>query len=186
MDWMNSSPSFIGLHALLVNDSTSRWIKCKQGLSQGDPISPFLFILVVNVLAWLLKRADALGLIERIGSLKEYRGILSLHFANDILLLCTEKEESMLVAKAILLAFEAASRLKINFHKSSIYCLNMNDGEASKFASWLNCKKGDFLFIYLGLLLHFRKFLKQCWVTFEWKSECETCNLEKEATFMGR
>ena len=55
--WMRgclSSTSF----AILVNGSAKGWIKASRGLRQGDPFSPVLFTLVVDVLSRMIFRAE--------------------------------------------------------------------------------------------------------------------------------
>ena len=44
--------------AILVNGSTKGWVKEYKGLRQGDPHSPFLFTLVVDVLSRLIFKAE--------------------------------------------------------------------------------------------------------------------------------
>ena len=49
--------------AILVNGNAKRWVKAYKGLRQGDPLSLFLFILVVDVLSMIV-RAEERGLFE--------------------------------------------------------------------------------------------------------------------------
>jgi hypothetical protein len=42
--------------AVLVNGVPSPWIDCKRGLRQGDALSPYLFLLVADVLQMLIKK----------------------------------------------------------------------------------------------------------------------------------
>ncbi|CAD6264443.1 unnamed protein product [Miscanthus lutarioriparius] len=42
--------------AVLVNGCPGPWISCKQGLRQGDPLSPYLFLLVADTLQALIKK----------------------------------------------------------------------------------------------------------------------------------
>lgn len=102
---------------------------------QGDPSSPLLFILVVDILLGLLRRVGGLGIIEGIWAQREFGDILNLWFAHDTLLFYASKMEIVLAAKAILLAFKGASGLKINFHKSSMIYLNVGDEKVVCFAS---------------------------------------------------
>ncbi|XP_052489916.1 secreted RxLR effector protein 78-like [Gossypium raimondii] len=48
---------------VLVNGSVTNKFRVGKGLRQGDPVSPFLFILVMKVLHLMLDRAEELGLI---------------------------------------------------------------------------------------------------------------------------
>ena len=42
--------------AVLVNGCPGPWITCRRGLRQGDPMSPYLFLLVADVLQALIKK----------------------------------------------------------------------------------------------------------------------------------
>ncbi|RVW27818.1 hypothetical protein CK203_107068 [Vitis vinifera] len=55
-----SSSSF----AILVNGNAKSWVKASRGLRQGDPLFPFLFTLVVDVLSRLMIRAEETGITE--------------------------------------------------------------------------------------------------------------------------
>ncbi|RVW26237.1 putative mitochondrial protein [Vitis vinifera] len=58
-------------YAILVNGNAKGWVKASRGLRQGDPLSPFLFTLVADVLSRMLLRPE-----ER-NSLKSFRNHLS-------------------------------------------------------------------------------------------------------------
>ncbi|KAK5844416.1 hypothetical protein PVK06_000554 [Gossypium arboreum] len=61
--------------AVLVNGSASNEFYLGRGLRQGDPLSPFLFILITKVLHLLLEKAGALGLIKELVLLKMGFGV---------------------------------------------------------------------------------------------------------------
>ena len=48
----------------MVNRSLTKLFRMNRGLRQGDPLSPFLFVLVVEVLNRLIFRANEKNLIE--------------------------------------------------------------------------------------------------------------------------
>ena len=57
--WMQSMQS--SRTDVLVNGCPGPWMDCRRGLRQGDPMSPYLFILVADVLQVLIRHS---GLIR--------------------------------------------------------------------------------------------------------------------------
>jgi len=53
--------------------------------------------------------------------------------------------------KAILTLFEAMSGLKVNYHKSMLVGINVDESWVNQAASVLSCKIGRITFLYLGL-----------------------------------
>ncbi|GLT97295.1 hypothetical protein SLE2022_148680 [Rubroshorea leprosula] len=106
------------LVSVLVNGSPTRQFTVSRGLRQGDPLSPFLFLIVVEGLNGLISTASQKGLLEgvQVGS----RGfkVTHLQYADDTILFGTASEENVWAMKGILRSFELVSDLKINFNKS--------------------------------------------------------------------
>jgi hypothetical protein len=65
--------------------------------------------------------------------------------------------------KDILLCFESMSRLRINFHKSEVMVLGMDQEDGPRIAHMLNCKLGSFPFSYLGLPISDRALTATDW-----------------------
>lgn len=107
---------------VLANSLNGKEIVCKRGLQQGDLLSPSMFVLVVDRLNKMLKRAKEVGWIQGLlGSISS--SFTNFQYADDMLIFDKCHFRQACVIKCILVCFETWSRLKINFHKSSLICL---------------------------------------------------------------
>ena len=61
---------------VLVNGEPGREIRHQRGLRQGDPLSPMLFILVMDVLNSLFAKAGELELLTPLVRRNPYKGSL--------------------------------------------------------------------------------------------------------------
>jgi retron-type reverse transcriptase len=104
-----------------VNDQVGKNFQTKKGVRQGDPLSPILFNIVVDMLAILIKRAKSKGQIEGVISHLVDDGLSILQYANDTILFMEHSLEKARNMKLLLRAFEELSGLKINFHKSEVF-----------------------------------------------------------------
>jgi hypothetical protein len=66
--------------------------------------------------------------------------------------------------KLLLFTFDQVSSLKINFHKSELFCFTTVQDNLDLYTKLFGCKAGNFPINYLGIPIHFRR-LRNCdWV----------------------
>jgi hypothetical protein len=137
--------------SILVNGSPTEEINIQCGLKQGDPLAPFLFLLVAEGLGGFMRKAVDL---HRFHGFHVGRGgvvISHLQYADDTLCIGEATVENLWCLKAILRGFELVSGLKVNFWKSSILGVNVSDNFMCLASVFLNCRIGGVPFKYLGL-----------------------------------
>jgi hypothetical protein len=69
--------------------------------------------------------------------------------------------------KLILSLFEQLSGLKINFHKSELFCFGKAKDEEDDYRCIFGCEIGSLPFKYLGIPIHFRKLRNKKWKPIE-------------------
>jgi hypothetical protein len=139
-----------GRVAIKVNDEIGPYFCTYQGLRQGDPLSPILFDLTTDALAIMIGRGVDQGLLMGLSS-KKSESVSILQYADNTILLFMDNLEQARNLKFLLCLFEQMSRLKINFHKSEVYCLGRVKERYKKFEEILTCKAGDLPMKYLGI-----------------------------------
>jgi hypothetical protein len=139
-----------GSLSVLINGSPSEQINISGGSKQGDPLAPFLYLIVGEGLSYLMQKAVVLGYFR---GFKVSSGVVVSHlqYADDNLFIGETCVEKLWVMKAKLRWFELISGLKVNFFKSRLFGVNASNAFMDRAASFLHCKKGNFPFIYLGL-----------------------------------
>ncbi|KAL9665680.1 hypothetical protein QQ045_021101 [Rhodiola kirilowii] len=103
-----------------VNDSYTDVIRLKRGIRQGDPLSPYLFILCTKYFTALLNQYKTLGLTDGIKICRRAPVITHLLFANDSLLFLRLTHDSINCVRNLLNIYEKTSGLGVNFGKSEI------------------------------------------------------------------
>jgi hypothetical protein len=81
-----------------------------------------LFNLVADMLTLLITRAKEDGQIRGLAPHLVDDGISILQYADDMILFMEHDLEQAVNMKLLLCAFEQLSGLKINFHKSELFC----------------------------------------------------------------
>ena len=135
-----------GRTAVNINGEVGPYFLTGQGVRQGDPIPPFLFNLVVDVLAMILDLAKRAGHIRGIcPHLVTPGGLTHLQYADHTIMMVEGSDEDIQNLKFLLLCFQEMSGLKINFAKSEVMVMGYSQGEARRIANRLNCRLGSFL-----------------------------------------
>jgi len=101
--------------SILVNKSPTKEFKCGKGLRRGDSLAPFLFLIVAEGLAIVVRQAVSKNLLQSVEVGSKGLKIKMLHFADDTLFFYKDSSQNIMVVKSILCCFELASGLKVNF-----------------------------------------------------------------------
>ena len=149
--------------AIKVNDDVGHYFQTKKGLRQGDSVSPMLFNIVADMLAVMIERAKVDGQIDGVVNHLVDGGLSILQYADDTILFMDHDLEKARNLKLILSAFEQLSGLKINFHKSELFCFGEAQDEAHLYAELFGCGLGQFPITYLGIPIHYRRLTNDEW-----------------------
>lgn len=124
----------------------------KRGLRQGDPLSPYLFICVVEAFIALIVKAEDEGQIHGVQIAPTAPLITNLCFAYDTMIFCRATEMEALALKRIVEIYAKASGQVVNFVKSSItFSKGMSAAKASQIANCLGVQVVDNHDRYLGM-----------------------------------
>ncbi|CAN6162275.1 unnamed protein product [Urochloa humidicola] len=136
------------LTAVLVNGTPGPWFTCRRGLRQGDPLSPYLFLLVADVLQTLIKRERAVR-----HPVSDEAACPTLQYADDTLIVLRGETADVRQLKSILDRFSEAMGLHINYNKSTAVPMNMTEPVIAECLDILGCRREGFPQTYLGLPL---------------------------------
>ena len=156
-----------------MNDDIGHYFQTHKGLRQGDPMSPILFNIVVDMLTILIGRAKDVG---QVGSLVPHLvdgGLSVLQYADDTIIFMEHDLAKARNMKLVLCLFEQLTGLKINFHKSELFYFGRANEEQEAYKQLFGCELGALPFTYLGIPIHHRKL-----TNFEWK--CVEDRFEKK------
>ncbi|GJT45478.1 retrovirus-related pol polyprotein from transposon TNT 1-94 [Tanacetum coccineum] len=123
--------------SVLVNGSLTSEFQFHKGLKQGDPLYPFLFILVMESLHISFKRVMDAGLFSGI-AINNSLTISNFFYADDAFFVGKWVMSNIRTVVNVLKCFHMASGLKLNIHKSKIMGVKfeLKRSDMSRISSW--------------------------------------------------
>ncbi|WVZ64360.1 LOW QUALITY PROTEIN: hypothetical protein U9M48_013890 [Paspalum notatum var. saurae] len=140
---------------ILVNGQPGDNIYHHRGLRQRDPLSPMLFILVMDVLNSMVQFATEKGLLQPL-AVQQVRHRVSF-YADDAVVFLRPANQDLQVVKFFLDYFGHASGLRTNLTKSSASPIHCSAEALALTTEALSCAIKEFPCTYLGLPLGVRK-----------------------------
>ncbi|XP_013639114.1 PREDICTED: uncharacterized protein LOC106344250 [Brassica oleracea var. oleracea] len=107
-------------YSFLINGTPQGRVRPSRGLRQGDPLSPYIFILCTEVLAAMCNKGQEDGSLPGVRVARGCPPINHLLFADDTMFFCKSNVKSVTALSSIISSYEALSGQKINTLKSSI------------------------------------------------------------------
>ena len=153
VDWVLScvtSASF----SVLINGESTEMFGASRGLRQGDPLSPYLFIIMAEGLGRFLKNQVRQGFIQGWSWSNNLPSYSHLQYVDDTGLLGKARiSEAVNIRKALDLYLKASGQ-KINDDKSSIFFFNTPRLIQNRIARILRFQIGTLPLMYLGVPLY--------------------------------
>ncbi|GJU50843.1 reverse transcriptase domain, reverse transcriptase zinc-binding domain protein [Tanacetum coccineum] len=128
-----------------------KWCKWIEGVRQGDPLSPFLFILASEGLNVMVKEAMEKGIFNGVKVKSKDIMISHLQYADDTIFFGEWSRYNAMNLMCILKGFEKAAGLKVNLNKSRVYGIGVNREVVEDMAKQIRCSVGELPITYLGL-----------------------------------
>nr|XP_027124351.1 uncharacterized protein LOC113741063 [Coffea arabica] len=134
------------------NGENRGFVVPKRGIRQGDPLSPYLFLICSEGFSNLLKKAEERNDIKGLRISRQGPIITHLFFADDSLIFCKANKQQAKEVMKILKTYEEASGQLINLEKSSVFfsknmAMEQRQDVCSSLGGMTEMKQGK----YLGL-----------------------------------
>lgn len=155
IQWMMQCVSTVHYSFLFNNEAVGKVIP-QRGIRQGDPLSPYIFILCVEVLSGLCKKAHEDGSLPGLIVARNCPKLNHLLFADDTMIFTKTDARSCSTLVNILRDYGLASGQMINAQKSSISFSSKTPADIrARVKAQLGIDKEGGVGKYLGLPEHF-------------------------------
>ncbi|KAL0875497.1 hypothetical protein Bca101_025202 [Brassica carinata] len=141
--------------SVAINGEPCGYFKGTRGLRQGDPLSPYLFVLALEVFSQLLRQKYSDGSIGYHPQTSELQ-VTHLSFADDLMIFSDGTVNSVNCIAETLEVFALWSGLRLNKSKTELYTAGLNNDETLDI-SRLGFNLGSLPIRYLGLPLMYRR-----------------------------
>ncbi|GJX94112.1 RNA-directed DNA polymerase, eukaryota, reverse transcriptase zinc-binding domain protein [Tanacetum coccineum] len=150
--WRNWNQSCLNSSrgSILVNGSPTTEFQFYKVLKQGDPLSPFLFILVMESLHLSFQNVVNTGLFKGV-MLDSSLQLSHLFYADDMVFLGQWCDSNISIIVHVLEFFFRASGLRINMHKRKLMGIAVDDSKVDIAAQNVGCMSLKLPFTYLGI-----------------------------------
>lgn len=153
-DWVNLIMKCVSTvtYRIRVNGELSESFSPERGLRQGDPLSPYLFLLCAEGFSALLSKTEEEGRLHGIRICQGAPSVSHLLFADDSLILCRANGGEAQQLQTILQIYEECSGQVINKDKSAVmFSPNTSSLEKRAVMAALNMQRETTNERYLGL-----------------------------------
>ena len=145
-------------YSILIKEEPRGFVQPSWGIKQGDPLSPYLFLLCAEGLSGMIRRAVQNREIHGVLSCPNGVCISHLLFANDSFLFCEASVEECQRLMDILGQYEATSGQAINRQKTTLFfCRNTREEVKQNIQQMLGARIMTDCEKYLGLPMACRK-----------------------------
>jgi hypothetical protein len=139
-------------YTLNINGEPTGNIKGERGLRQGDPLSSYLFVIVMEVLTCILKDRSCKPHFKFHWRCNQPK-IINLCFADDLMLFCRGDVSSVKHIHDSLCEFESLSGLTPSPGKSNVFFSGVHFTTRNEILHLLGFKEGTLPVRYLGVPL---------------------------------
>lgn len=149
--------------SILLNGSSSRSFRPSRGLEQGDPLSPFLFILMMEGLGQAINSAKAEGRIQGFKLTEDRDALTHQQFVDDTMLQGTPTVKEAKAFKQIMHDFAMAAGTEVSLTKSKVFFFNTNIAIQRNLSRILSFQRDYLPSKYLGIPLTDKPLSKEVW-----------------------